>query len=198
MRIATPVLAVLASTTTALAGLYQTVTIDFDDQPGGLPPVVTDGLFSSHATFSTTNDSVLLIFNNSSFVGGTDPNNLSAALSPNASTFNSDIYVDFTQAVQNLSLNILADNSTGVIASLTIYHVDGIASLDILGNGDFTDPIHMDLSGYFAITHIELVNITDEFGLSIDDLVFDIPVPAPAGTALLALAGCMANRRRRA
>lgn len=198
MRFTIPLLALMATASAAVAGGTQTVTVNFDDQQGGFPPVVTDGLFSPYATFSTTQDSVLLIFNNSSFVGGTDPNNLSAATSPAGPSFDSDIYIDFNLAVQNLSFNILADNDVGLIALLNVHHGGGLEVVEVIGNGNFNDAVALDLSAYADVTRVELVNVTDEFGLSIDDLVFDYPVPAPATAALLALAGAANTRRRRA
>ncbi|MFG0245606.1 MAG: hypothetical protein ACF8MF_06095 [Phycisphaerales bacterium JB052] len=190
--------AIATATLAANAGMYQTVTVDFDDQPGGFfPPEVTDGLFSPYVTFSTEADHVLLIFSGSGTVGGSNPNNLTAAESVDASSFNSDIYMDFTDAAQNLSLDILADNDTGVIAAINVFHAGGMATVDIIGNGDFSDPINTDLSSYTDVTRIELVNITDEFGLSIDNLVFDAPVPAPGALALFAAGALCTTRRSR-
>ncbi|MEQ8850921.1 MAG: hypothetical protein RIB32_03980 [Phycisphaerales bacterium] len=185
----------LVVSSVAVAGSLQTVTIDFDDQPGGLPPVETDGMFSPHATFSTESGHVMLIFSGAGVVGGSNPNVLTAAVSATASDFDSDIYVDFTEPVQNLSLDLLSDNDSGTIATLTVLHSGGTTMLDVVGNGDFSDPMPFDLSSYTDVTRVELTNITDEFGLSMDNLVFDVPTSSGAG--LLAAAGVMAMRRRR-
>ncbi len=192
--------AVTALTLSSVAGastLYETVTIDFDDQAGGIPPVQTDGMFSPHATFSTESGHVLLIFSGAGVVGGSNPNVLTAAESTTASSYDSDIYVDFAVPVQNFSLDILSDNDSGMIANLLITHSGGTDMLDVFGNGDFSDPIPTDLTQFTDVTRLELVHITDEFGLSMDNLVFDVPVPAPAGAVMFSLAGIAAMRRRR-
>lgn len=182
----------------AMGGVLETVTIDFDDLQGGFaPPVETDGLFSQHATFSTEQDHVLLVFSGAGFVGGSNPNTLTAAESVDASTFDSDIYVDFTVAVQNLSLDILSDNQTGLIGSLVVDHAGGSDVLSVTGDGNISTPMPTDLSGYIDVTRIELIDVTDEFGLSIDNLTFDVPVPAPGVLATLGLGGLAASRRRR-
>jgi len=181
-----------------MGGVLETVTIDFDDLQGGFaPPVETDGLFSQHATFSTEQDHVLLVFSGAGFVGGSNPNTLTAAESVDASTFDSDIYVDFTVAVQNLSLDILSDNQTGLIGSLVVDHAGGSDVLSVTGDGNISTPMPTDLSGYIDVTRIELIDVTDEFGLSIDNLTFDVPVPAPGVLATLGLGGLAASRRRR-
>jgi len=191
--------AIAAASLSANAGIaYQTVTVDFDDQPGGFnPPAVTDGMFSPYVTFSTETDHTLLIFSGSGFTGGSDPNALTAAESVGSSSFDSDIYISFTDPAQNVSLDILSDNDSGIIGAINIFHAGGVSRLDVVGNGNFNDPISTDLSLYTDVTRVELVDVTDEFGLSIDNLVFDAPVPTPGALALFALAGLTITRRQR-
>lgn len=188
---------ICAASCTAHAGVFDTVTVDFDDQPGGIPPVETDGLFSSHVTFSTDASNILMIFSGAGFVGGSSPNTLTAAVSTAASVFDGDIYMDFTVPAQSVSLDILSDNDSGIIAQLNVMHSGGTTLMDIVGDGDFTTPIGMDLSAFSDVTRIELFGITDEFGLSIDNLVFNVPVPAPASVALLGMGSVLSLRRRR-
>ncbi len=182
---------------TAEAGLFQTVTVDFDDQAGGIPPIETDGLFSSDVTFSTDAGNILMIFSGAGFVGGSSPNTLTAGESTSTSVFDGDIYMDFPVAAQSVSLDILSDNDSGVIASLNVIHSGGSTLMDIIGDGDFSTPIGMDLSAFSDVTRIELFGITDEFGLAIDNLVFDVPIPAPGSLALFGIGASLAMRRRR-
>lgn len=184
--------------TTALGGSdSQDVIIDFDDLLGGLPPVETDGLFSELATFSTNDNNILMIFAGAGFVGGSGPNTLAAGISTTADNYNGNIYVDFTYESNNLTLDILSDNDSGNVAMLNIHHAGGLSFMDVVGNGDFTDPIAMDLTMFTDVTRIELVGINDEFGLTMDNLSFSVPVPAPSTLALLGLGGLFASNRRR-
>lgn len=183
---------------TAQAGVFQTVTVDFDDQPGGFaPPIETDGLFSSDVTFSTDAGNILMIFSGAGVVGGSPPNTLTAGESTSTSVFDGDIYMDFPVAAQSVSLDILSDNDSGVIASLNVIHSGGSTLMDVVGDGDFTTAIGMDLSAFSDVTRIELFGITDEFGLSIDNLIFNVPIPAPGSLALFGIGSIAAVRRRR-
>jgi hypothetical protein len=197
MKLVCVLAALGACSLSAHAGVTQDVLVDFDDQTGGIPPIQTDGAFSDHVTFSTNDNNILMIFEGAGFVGGSSPNMLTAGVSTTTDTFDGDIYMDFTVAANNLSLDILADNDSGIIAMLGVYHAGGFTELNVSGNGNFSDPIETDLSSYMDITRIELFAITDEFGLGIDNLAFTVPVPAPASLALLGLSGMMTTRRRR-
>jgi hypothetical protein len=183
----------------ATAVPMNSVTIDFDDQPGGLPAVPTDGLFNPHASFSTTAGATLLIFDGAAVFGGSAPNSMSAAVDTNAGPFNSDIYVDFTVPVQGLSFKVLADNEADPIAKLRFFHGGALSdTLDVIGNADIANPIPIDLSAYAGVTRVELYEINDAFGLAVDDFAFSVPVPEMPtplllGGGLLALA---AWRRR--
>jgi hypothetical protein len=188
----------LGMTTAAVsAGLTQDIIVDFDDQIGGIPGVVTDGMFSDHVTFSTNDFHSMVIFAGAGVVGGTNPNSLTSVDVANGSLFNGDIYMDFTVAANNVSLDILADNEAGIIAGLLVSHSGGDSMVDVIGNGDFSDSVFMDLSSFMDITRIELVDITDEFGLGIDNLNFTVPVPTPNTLALLGFGALAGTRRRR-
>ncbi len=181
----------------ASAGVTQDVLVDFDDQLGGIPPIETDGTFSDHVTFSTSDNNILMIFEGAGFVGGSSPNILTAGISTTTDNFNADIYMDFSVAANNVSLDVVSDNDSGVVAMLGVFHAGGFTELDVVGNANFTDVIHMDLSSYFDITRVELFGITDEFGLGIDNLALTVPIPTPATLAILGLSGLVTSRRRR-
>ncbi len=197
MKSALLLLTVGACVQVAQAGVTQDVLVDFDDQLGGIPPIETDGQFSEHVSFGTDDNNILMIFEGAGFVGGSSPNMLTAGISTTTDTFNGDIYMDFTVAANNLSFDILADNSSGVIAMLGIFHSGGFTELNVTGNGNFTDPIEIDLSAYSDVNSVELFAISDEFGLGIDNLAFTVPVPTPSTFAIIGLSGLLASRRCR-
>jgi hypothetical protein len=189
--------AIGACSMTAYAGITQDILVDFDDQAGGIPPIETDGTFSDHVTFSTSDNNILMIFEGAGFVGGSSPNILTAGISTTTDNFNADIYMDFSVAANNVSLDVVSDNDSGAVAMLGVFHSGGFTELNVVGNGNFTDAIHMDLSSYSDVTRVELFGITDEFGLGIDNLALTVPVPAPATLAILGLSGLASSRRRR-
>lgn len=194
----TTLITLAACSSFALAGIVtQDIIVDFDDQLGGLPPIQTNGLFNDHVTFSTNDDNILMIFEGAGFVGGSSPNLLTAGVSTTTDNFNGDIYMDFTAAANNVSLDIASDNDLGNIALLSIAHAGGTDVIDVVGNGNFTDVIAMDLTQYMDVTRIELYRITDEFGLGIDNLAFTAPIPAPSSMALIGISALVAGRRRR-
>jgi hypothetical protein len=162
-------------------------TINFDDVPGGLPPVALPANYGSpQATFSTEAGAQLLVFSGAGTVGTSAPNNLTAGFDPANFPYDADLYVDFSPPANDLTFRIAADNSTGVIAGVRVFHGGGsLATLDVVGNGNLADPILMDLTAYQNVIRLEVVNITDEFGLSYDDfLVAPIPEPTSAVLAL--------------
>jgi hypothetical protein len=187
----------------AVAGIVD-VVINFDDQLGGLPPVVNSGDFSPYATFSTTPGSVLLIFSGAGVTGTSSPNAMSAAATPDTGPYDSDFFVDFTNPVNNFSFLISSDNDSGSIASVRVFTaVSGgtpADTVDVVGNANLTDPISIDLTSHVDITRVEVVNIDDEFGLSYDDLNFRtemLGIPEPSTMlSLLIGAGCLFAKRK--
>lgn len=170
-----------------LAPATQAGTINFDDVPGGIPPAALPASYGLPLVrFSTEVGAQLLVFSGAGTVGTSAPNNLTAGFDPANFPYDADLYVDFTPPVNGLTFRIAADNSIGAIADVRVFHGGGfLAELDVVGNGNIADPILMDLSAYQDVIRIEVVNITDEFGLSYDDF-FVAPIPEPT-SAVLAL-----------
>ena len=176
------------------------VTINFDDQPGGVPALPTTGVFNPHATFTTQAGATLRSFPApTSSVARRRTCSARPLMRPRA-RIDGDIYVDFSVPVQGLTLKVLADNDAGTIANLKVFHGSALSTtLGVAGDANLATPIAIDLSAYAGVTRIELYGIGDQFGLGIDDLAFSVPVPelpTPLfiGAGLLALA---ALRRRR-
>lgn len=155
---------------------------------------------SPHATFSTSVDAGLYYFSGAEAVGTSPLNNITAAVDPNAFPYSAPLLIEFTTPVNNFSFTVSSDNDTGKIAEIRIdYDGDQVSQVDVLGNGDFSDAILMDLSIYPNVTSVEVVNITDTFGLSYDDFRFSTvsAIPEPASSVLaIGAAISLALRRR--
>ncbi len=157
----------------------------------------------SHVAFSTEDGAGLYYFSGATAVGSSEPNNITAAVDPNAFPYSADLYADFSNPVNGLTFTVSSDNDAGEIARVIVdYGVDDQASVFVVGNADPTDPIPMDLSGYSNVRSIRIVDVTDTYGLSYDDFSF-VPanVPEPSGivsalVALLAFASCELRRMR--
>lgn len=73
-------------------------------------------------------------------------------------------------------------------------------SPNVVGNGDPTDAIDVDLTGYQDVTRIEVYDITDTYGLSYDDFKFRpnaIPEPTTAAMLGVCVALALAGRSKR-
>lgn len=176
------------------------VTVNFDDQPGGIPPVETAGTFNPYVTFTTNSGSAMLIFGGAGVVGTSPPHNLTAALTPTSALFNEPITATFTNPVNDLAFLIAADNDAGDIADVIVTSASGTNTIDVTGNANIADPIPVDLTHLNDVTSVTINNITDEFGLSYDDFNFmapEIVVPEPATLSLIGAIGLLAIRRTR-
>jgi hypothetical protein len=173
------------------------VTINFDDLPenmSGLPtPLPFPAVYNNneHATFSTEPGAQLIYFSEAQEVGTSPPNTLTSAEDPNDFPYSFDIYVDFTKTIDNLTFTVSSDNDSGVIGKVRVYHAQSVIAdvVDIVGDGNFTTLISVDLSAYEKVSRIEIVEVTDTFGLSYDDFNF-FPVPEPAAWSLMIFSAC--------
>lgn len=155
--------------------------------------------YSPFATFSTDPGAGLHYFSGGHAVGSSAPNNITAAVNPDAFPYDENLYVDFVAPVNNLSFTVSSDNDSGKIATVRAFYAGSLSvELDVLGNGDPTDAIDVDLSGYQDVTRIEVIDITDTYGLSYDDFKFSPnAIPEPATMSLLAVCLLVAGLRRR-
>lgn len=168
---------------------------DLFPPPGEVPesaPLPAD--YSPHATFSTDVGAGLHYFSGGHAVGSSTPNNITAAINPDAFPYDENLYVDFTLPVNNLSFTVSSDNDSGKIAGVRVFHAGAqSAELDVIGNGDPTDAIDIDLTGYQDVTRIEVFDITDTYGLSYDDFKFSPnPIPEPTTSAMLSVCVALA------
>jgi hypothetical protein len=92
-----------------------------------------------------------------------------------------DLFIDFTQPVNNLSFYVSGiDTFFGPIAQLD-YYLNGTLSqsnLQVDGNGVKAPiPIQLQLTG---ITRVRIHNVVDPQGITFDDFSFTVPAATPA------------------
>lgn len=180
------------------------VTINFDDVPA--PTVITNqyagAVFSSEAGFNVLTLAVAATYDT------TVPNIICSGLATTVNCF-SDVYVDFTSAVNGLSFYTVGDNSAGDLADVRVFSgATLLGTVDVVGDADpFNTTIVIDLAGFADVTRIEIVDIADPLGLGFDDFTFESGptgggVPEPGVWALMLLgfggagAALRAQRRR--
>ena len=155
---------------------------------------------SDYIAFSTDVDAALYYFSGSAAVGSSVPNNITAAVDPNAFPYSSNLYAEFLSPVNDLSFSISSDNDEGEIAQVIVAYGNGQnVEIPVIGNADPTDAILIDLTSYADVRSVHVVEITDTFGLSYDDFAFSATVPEPEFSlpmVCILCGGMMACRRR--
>lgn len=156
------------------------ITINFEDFTGGdLISTVGNATFSSNGSVQ--------VFN----FGGDYASSGVNVIAPDSAggLYNGDLFVDFEQAVNNLSFFSGGDDINGVQFSIRVF-IDGIlgSTLDLSGDGALDTIDFHDLSTFSNITRIEIFNVVDPAGLVYDDFSFSIAeVPEPSALVLLGL-----------
>ena len=146
-----------------------TVTINFDDLPGGT--VVTNQY--PEATFSSELGYGNVISPFAEF-GGSEPNTL-GTYSPTTGSYNDATFIDFTSPVSGLKFLALADDDSGQIGTVSVFTSSGFAgSVAMIGDSNPNSPILVDISGFQGVTRIEIEANTDAAGLVFDDFQFSV------------------------
>lgn len=155
-----------------------TQTIDFEAFSNG-DIIGTVG----NATFSAAGGAEIYDFGGDFAESGVN------TVGPSGGDFNGDLFVDFAMAVSDLSFFSGGDNDSGTVASINVF-VSGLfdSTIGLLGDGNLGTTEFQDLSAFSNVTRIEIVNVTDAFGLVYDDFTFTYD-DTPAGVVPLPAAG---------
>lgn len=148
------------------------VAFDFESLAGGTD--VTNQF--PEASFSSNPGYAARVFAAKPGSYGTSGTNLiTTAESSGGFDFVHDLFVDFTDPVDDLTFLVAADHNGGVIGQITVFQNATLAgSMKIIGDADATTPFLADLSGYDGITRIEITKVSDSFGLLYDDFYFEV------------------------
>jgi hypothetical protein len=87
---------------------------------------------------------------------------------------NAPVYVDFDQPVHKLSFKAVGVNNTGNVATLHVVTTSGSRTLPLVGQGDATVPVAVDLSGDEHVVRLEIVDVNDLYGMGFDDFAFEV------------------------
>jgi hypothetical protein len=143
--------------------------------------------------------------------GGVSPPNILCTSSGGVVNCREDIFVDFTNPVNNLRFLAVEPNEFGVVARVNVFTSGMFAStVDIIGlantPGTFiTGTSAVDLSAFTNVTRIEIVGPAAGVGhdsayggngIGYDRFEFDV-VPSPSALALIGAGLVAAGRRRR-
>lgn len=139
----------------------------------------------SGVTFSRVPGNQIYTYPIASFYGTSSPNLIVTATRGGFDP-TQNLYVDFAQAVGNLSFKVAGDNTVGTAALIDVYRTTGFAGqVNLVTDGNGFTPELVDLSSFSNITRISINTITDDGGIGYDDFQFNfIPVALPMPTAL--------------
>ena len=153
------------------------VTINFDGLAAGA--IVTNQY--SAATFASPTDSNFV--RNSAGYNNSPPHFICTTSCTAGTT------VTFPAPVRDLRFKAIGVHNTaaqGQVAAVDVYELGELsATVSIVGRGDSTQPMPVDLSAYHGVTRIVIRNITDTRGIGWDDFTFAIgdyqcdEMPAP-------------------
>jgi hypothetical protein len=146
---------------------YVPVQIGFEDLPAN---TILSDQYAAHATFATDSTSHITVWNAHDFGTG---QYIQTGLTFGDTGF--PLYVDFTKPIRNLSFTVLGANSNSACADMHVVHAGVIDTIPLVGHGNPTTNVAVDLSAYDQVTRLEVVNITDFDSIAFDEFHFDFP-----------------------
>jgi hypothetical protein len=147
---------------------YTSVRIGFEDVTEG---TLLGAQYSAHATFSSEGSvPVTVVFTHNFGTGNYIRTNLTTDNS------GAPLFVAFTKPVKGLALTVLGANTSGPCADAVVTYGGGkTATIPVVGKGDPTVNVAVDLTAYDQVTRVEIVNVRDFDNLAYDEFSFSFP-----------------------
>ena len=135
--------------------------------------MTVDNQYDQYAVFSSETGNVVRTLDYASTYTTSLPN--FTCTYGSTSQCEGDYIVDFTEPAFGLSLYAVGAGDTGQVAQVRVFQ-NGIetAVVPVTGAGSDYTPILINLSAYPEITRIEVINVTDAYGLGWDDFSFTV------------------------
>ncbi len=169
---------------TFVAGTGFATVINFDNLAAG---VAVTNQYSASATFSSVTGEVNAT--TAQDLGSSLPNFICTAPVGGSIDCTHDVFVDFTNPVNNLTFLAVGVNNVGVVAEVNVFENGSFFNtVNIIGAGTPFTPLTVNLSAFSNVTRIEIVNDIDAAGIGYDDFSFGAAtgVPEPSTFGLLA------------
>lgn len=146
-------------------------TIGFDDVAAGTT-ITTQ--YAAFATFST-DAGCALTTSTSAGVAASKPNYVWTYYSCQSGA-SASYFADFTKPVRHVSFALVGVNSTQKCATARLVHSDkSVTTTDVVGKGNYAVPVVVDLASSTDVVRLEIVDVSDPYGLGLDDVAFDFP-----------------------
>jgi hypothetical protein len=155
---------------------YKRITINFDDVPSGTT-ITTQ--YKQHATFSSA-QGCSLVTSTSAGAAASKPNYVWTYYSCSGATKGSKApyFIDFSKPVRHVAFTLVGVNSSSKVATLRLVHAQpgkGPTVSDVIGLGSYQKPVVVDLPQSADVVRVEIVDVSDAYGLGLDDVQFDFP-----------------------
>ncbi len=89
-----------------------------------------------------------------------------------AAGLTASVYVDFDVPVHALQFKGVGVNNATRVATLRVITTEGVETVEMTGQGDPTTPVLVDLSRYEHVLRLEIVDVSDPYGMGFDDFAF--------------------------
>jgi hypothetical protein len=156
-----------AGVDSAPAVVYDDVAINFDELKSG---TVVTSTYAPRVTFGSDVASLQVVAFDPTFVGQSKPNFICAG-----SRCDGGFVLTFAKPVEALHFNAVGVNSSSKAATIKVYESGTLTQThDLVGKGNLSTPVPVDLSSAHSVTKVEVTDVTDFAGIGLDDFTFKV------------------------